>query len=171
MSDIQHAEAHRLLPILYSAACRGERLNYISAAAALGRNPDTNYRTVAQMCDLLDAAATLAGRPLLALNVVRGQDSEINQNAFRHVPSSLREAIIARSQAHHFTQSDTKAIADALETLKGKGNRAAWQHVESIFGPTFHRRLAGHDEAALSDAINDIGADVPDRAIASSMRY
>jgi hypothetical protein len=171
MSDVQHAEAHRLLPILYSAARRGKQLNYNSAAAALGRDPGTNYRTVAQMCDLLDAAATLAGTPLLALNVVRGQDKEINHNAWRHVPGSLRKAIISRSQAHQFTQMDIEAIAHALEALKGKGNRAAWKYVEHVFGATFHRRLAGQDPAILVDAINDIGSDMPDRAMASGMRY
>jgi hypothetical protein len=62
-------DAKRLLPILAAAATSHQRLNYQMAAEELGR-PKNNARTVAQVCDLLDAAAALANVPLLALTTV-----------------------------------------------------------------------------------------------------
>jgi hypothetical protein len=46
-------------------------LTYQTAGQALGRDPVNNSRMVAQVCDLLDAVAALAGVPLLALVMVR----------------------------------------------------------------------------------------------------
>jgi hypothetical protein len=64
---VQHDEARRLLPIIISAAASHQLLTYQTAAEKLGR-PRNNARMVAQVCDLLDAAAALAEVPLLALN-------------------------------------------------------------------------------------------------------
>jgi hypothetical protein len=95
MSSIQHAEARKLLPIIFSAAAAAKPLTYGTAAQALGR-PKTNSRAVAQVCDLLDAAAAFAGVPLLALVTVLDQSHHINPNAWKG--DSRREKIIARSK-------------------------------------------------------------------------
>jgi hypothetical protein len=62
----QHEDAPRLLRLISRSLETGRRLNYTTAAIALGR-PAKDARAVAQICDLLDAAAALAGVPLLAL--------------------------------------------------------------------------------------------------------
>ena len=64
----------------------------------MGR-PIDHARAVAQMCDLLDAAAALAGTPLLALVAVKDARGKINPKAWkRGTPPGLREKIIARSE-------------------------------------------------------------------------
>jgi len=83
---------------------------------------------VAQVCDLLDAAAALADVPLPALITVLATDHHINRSAWtaNGIEPWVREAIIKRSQQHTFTQAEFDAIAEALERLEGKSNRAAW---------------------------------------------
>jgi 5-methylcytosine-specific restriction protein A len=85
---------------------------------------------VAQVCDLLDAAAILAGVPLLALIAVRQKDGDINRMAWRQVPER-KEELIEQSNAHKFTEADIQAIATALDRLEGKSNRAAWDYVRA----------------------------------------
>lgn len=68
MPDIQQ----KLLRLISSAWANGDSLTYRKAAEAMGRVPPQNHsRAIAQMCNLLDAAACLAGVPLLALVAVR----------------------------------------------------------------------------------------------------
>jgi hypothetical protein len=83
VSTIQHAEARKLLPIISSAAATHRLLTYRTAAELLGRDPHKNSRMVAQVCDLLDAAAALGGVPLLALVTVRELSGDINRKAWR----------------------------------------------------------------------------------------
>jgi hypothetical protein len=83
MSTVQHVEARKLLAIISSAVATHRLLTYQSAAQALGRDPANNSRILAQVCDLLDAAAALANIPLLALVMVREVSDEINRRAWR----------------------------------------------------------------------------------------
>jgi hypothetical protein len=78
MADIQYKGARKLLRLIPSASANGKTFTYQMAAVAMGR-PETHSRAVAQMCDLLDAAACLAGVPLLALVKVREKSGEINR--------------------------------------------------------------------------------------------
>jgi hypothetical protein len=78
MSTKQHDEAKRLLPILFEVRRNGETLTYATAAARLGRPAHDNARMAAQICDLLDAAAGLAGVPLLALTTVLLSSHKLN---------------------------------------------------------------------------------------------
>lgn len=118
MSEIQHAEARKLLKLIETAIADHEApLDYRRSAEALGRDPKTNSRMVAQVCDLLDAAAALAGVPLLALVMVRELSGKINRKAWTRtsVEARHRDAIIDLSLHHHFTAADFKSIAEALE--------------------------------------------------------
>src|SRR5665811_1251125 len=129
MSTVQQLEAQRLLPILVEAYRSHKLLTYMTAAEALGREPHSNARMVAQVCDLLDAAAAFAGVPLLALIIVREASGDINRKAWvrKDVPAGLRDAIIARSWQHKFNTEDFVAIERALTDLGGMSNRAAWK--------------------------------------------
>lgn len=161
---IQHTEAERLLRIIAKAKQSNTVLTYTSAANELGRSDD-NARMVAQACDLLDAAAALAGLPLLALTAVREKDGSLNHKAWED--SSYRSAIFDRSAGHDFTNQDYEAILRALAQLGGMGNKRAWAHVRSLVPrETLYQRLAGVDnqvEAPL-DAVDDLGCDRPSRA-------
>jgi hypothetical protein len=107
MSKIQHEAARKLLPIISSAVATHRLLTYGIAAKELGRDPKTNSRMVAQVCDLLDAAAAFAGVPLLALVTVREMSGNINRRAWTaNGESGRRDAIITRSLRHKFDQSD-----------------------------------------------------------------
>jgi hypothetical protein len=62
----QHDAARKLLPIIVDAAASHQFLTYQTAAERIGR-PKNHALMVAQVCDLLDAAAAaLANVPLLA---------------------------------------------------------------------------------------------------------
>ena len=74
MSEIQHAGAMQLLGIITRIGAHSGKLTYTSAAKLMRpRDYEKHSRAVAQMCDLLDAAACLAGVPLLALVAVRAK--------------------------------------------------------------------------------------------------
>ena len=110
MSTVQHADALRVLALIRAAAPDGPVLTYQTVAAKLGRDPKKSSRAMAQVCDLLDAAAAHAEVPALALVRVRNADEEINPNAWkRNTPSGMREAIIARAQRHEFTACSHRA--------------------------------------------------------------
>lgn len=175
MSKIQHAEARKILKLIETAIADHEApLDYRRSAEALGRNPKTNSRMVAQVCDLLDAAAALAGVPLLALVMVRELSGKVNRKAWTRtsVEASHRDAIIDLSLHHHFTAADFKAIGSALEALTGKSNRTAWQFVRAtIPDEVLFRRLTEPNAAASFDAINDIGTDTPERVTATGVAF
>jgi len=162
--SIQHEDAQKLLKIIISAVKNDRLLTYKSAAVLLGRIPAENHsRAVAQMCDLLDAAAALAGVPLLALVQIRINSGDINPKAWKE-DSERRKAIIERSKRHVFTDTDFTAISAALKKLDGLGNRAAWKYVEAqIPKDQLISSLVETDPPVNLDAIDDIGTDAPDR--------
>jgi hypothetical protein len=139
---VQHADAARLLAVISDESVRRTPLTYKTAAGAIGR---THERAVGQMCDLLDAAAALAGVPLLALVRVKSASGQVNPKAWLGEGQSTRLAIIKRSTEHAFTEDDLKGIAAALEQLKDKGlgNRRAWKWVRTQYGKNFIPRLLG----------------------------
>ena len=143
MSTAQHAEALRVLALIRAAGPDGPVLTYPTVAAQLGRDPGNSSRAIAQVCDLLDAAAAHAEVPALALVRVRNADKKINPNAWqKNAPPGLREAINQRAEAHLFTDADFTAIGKALADLTGLGNRAAWKKVlDSVPVELIHRSL------------------------------
>jgi hypothetical protein len=172
MITIQHAEAQKLLPIIASAAATHKLLTYKTAAKELGRDPKTNSRMVAQVCDLLDAAAAYAGVPLVALITVRELSGDINRKAWTGNGSGYREAIIERSLRHKFNKDDFLAIFEALRIFDGKSNRAAWKFVrDTIPSEQLYRSLTGPDLLDTFDAIDDIGTDTPGLVNISGVRY
>ncbi len=95
LAHLQRQDARKLLDIIASANASDEGLTYWGVAQLMGRLPAQNHsRPVAQMCDLLDAAACLAGVPILALVKVREKSGEINPKAFKREYGSRRDAIL-----------------------------------------------------------------------------
>lgn len=158
MSTVQHAEALRVLALIRAAQPSGPALSYRTVAARLGRDPSRSSRAMAQVCDLLDAAAAHAEVPALAMIRVLNARGEINPKAWKkNAPPGLREAIIMRAQAHTFTDTDYAAIERALADLKGLGNRAAWQKVlGSRPRHLVFRSLREGRPAPFEDAISDL---------------
>lgn len=173
MSDIQTKDAKRLLQIIAQTVTKGELLTYWDAALAMNRTPPQDHaRTVAQMCDLLDAAACLAGVPLLALVAVREKSGEINPKAWKKEYGPRRDAIIERSQGHAFSEQDFAAIRSAIDDLGGRGNIRAWQYLQDVYsGDLLLRRLIGEYTIPDGDAINDLGTDSPVRELSQSWNY
>lgn len=167
---IQHVEAERLLRIISEASNAGVILTYTSAAKALGRDPTRNARMVAQVCDLLDAAAALAGIPLLALTAVKEKDGQLNRKAWADSP--YRDAVFERSANHKFTSSNYEAIIRALAELQGMGNKRAWKHVRHLVpAHELYLKIAGLNEPILLDAVNDLGSDNPAKVVGLSTTY
>lgn len=174
MSGIQHRQALQLLSII-SASPKHRLLTYQIAAKELGKDPKKSARATAQVCDLLDAAAALAGVPLLALVAIRDVDGNINKKAWvKGTPEGVREAIINRSLHHEFTCADYLAIEKSLSVLKGFGNRSAWAEVKRRIGLSdddFYKRLFSPSASQESDAINDLGSDTPEKILISGVVY
>ena len=170
MSRTQHAQARRLLQLIIGAAKSKRELTYAKSAGELGRDPKKNARMIAQICDLLDAAAAFARVPLLALIVVREASGDVNRKAWG--TSEYREAIIAHSSSHKFTSEDFLAIRRSLAALDGMGNRAAWKWVRSrIPRDQLLASLTGLSIPPTLDAIDDIGSDLVEPTHVSSMHY
>lgn len=174
MSAIQqHKDARELLSIIELAVeTHKPPLTYKDVAKLLGRTPPEHHsRAVGQVCDLLDAAAALAGVPLLAFVKVLNQSGKINPKAWKE-DAARRDAIIRRSLDHEFSKADFQAIYEALTNLDGKGNIAAWKCVRATFPiEVLYRRLTEPNQAENLNAIDDIGTDEPDRAKASGWTY
>lgn len=173
MSEIQNDEARRLLKVIKTAWREPRYLTYQSAAEGLGR-PKNHARTVAQMCDLLDASAALAGIPLIALIAVTEKSGKVNRDAWKNdVPDGIRERIIENSRAHRFLESDFDAIERAMDDLKGLGNRKAWQLVKARFGTQeiFLDALTNSAISQSRDALDDIGSDSPEKLPSTGFRY
>ena len=91
MAAIQHEGARKLLRLISSPSTNKTPLTYKQAAKLLGRIPPGRHsRAVAQMCDLLDAAAALAGVPLLALVRVLANNLKINPRAWKEIAGIRR---------------------------------------------------------------------------------
>lgn len=175
MSMIQHQLANRILPIIQEAIRTDRFLSYTIVAKDLGR-PDNHARAIAQVCDLLDAAAAHARVPPLALNAVRETSGHFNRKAWKKgVPPEHRERIIRLSSSHRFSAQDFKAIAKALKELEGRGNRAAWDWVRktrpNLLDELVSTSLAQDDQEASNDAINDLGVDKPEKIVGVSQTY
>ena len=172
MSEIQHAGAKELLGIIARVGAHSDKLTYRSVAKLLGISDyEKHSRPVAHMCDLLDAAACLAGVPLLALVAVRGIDGEINPKAWAKQYSTARNAIIERSLSHKFSRADFEAIGRALSDLKGLGNRNAWAYVHKTYGDLLYRRLIGDYSDPLYGALDDLGTEDPARVLYAAYTY
>jgi len=170
MSQTQHAEARRLLKLIIQAAKSSRQLTYATSAQKLGRDPRTNARMIAQVCDLLDAAAAFARVPLLALIIVREASGKVNRNAWK--ASQYRDAIIVYSSKYQFARNDFLAIRRSLAALDGMGNRAAWKWVRSrIPRNELVANLTGLSFPPISDAIDDIGSDVVEPLHGSVLHY
>lgn len=159
---IQHKDARRLLPLIAKANFDQRVIRYSEAAEFLGRDPKSNSRAVAQVCDLIDAASAYAGIALLALTTVRSSDGGINRNAWSTPPwSKYRELIINNSKTYKFTKQDISKIEISLDDLSEHGNRASWEIVLS--SAPFEKiveQLTTGTHTLISDAINDIFPDI-----------
>jgi hypothetical protein len=170
---VQHEGARRLLALLQAEYTPERPFTYESAAEKLGR-PIDHARAVAQMCDLLDAAAAYARTPLLALVAVRSKDGHINRKAWTgpDVPPGVKDRIVAHSLRWSFSKSDYAAIGRALDTLAGLGNHTAWDRVRSeIPQQEIFRLIAPSSPATFDDAIDDLGSDLPERRERTTTSY
>lgn len=160
-ASVQHETARRALTIIAEEAAAGRQLTYRGLAVALGRSAK-DARAVAQVCDLLDSAAALARRPLMALWTVRNAAGQINPQAWaKDTLPGLRDGLIEQARAHTFSDSDAAAIRNALDNLTGMGNRKAWIRVREVIPQEeMLARLQGR-ELQQTDSLNDLGTDEP----------
>lgn len=170
-ADIQHENARKLLRLIEREGVSGE-LTYKEAAKRLKRrNPQDDGRAFGSICDLLDAAACLAGVPALALVAVKNADKKINPRAWQESPEK-REAILKRSNDHTFTAEDFVKIRLSLNRLYPLGNAKAWSYVKKVFdGDEIERRLVGDAGTPSLDALNDFDSDPAARVEAKGYVY
>jgi HNH endonuclease len=172
LADIQHRDARKLIKIIASARVGNEPLTYSGVAVKMGR-PSDHSRAMASTCNLLDAAACLAGVPLFALVAVLAQSGDVNPAAFaREFDEAQRKTIIQRSQLHHFVTADYEAISKGLDDLGNKGAVRAWQFIEGLYpGNLLYLRLVGDYTNNNLNAIEDLGTDAPGRIMSKVWTY
>jgi hypothetical protein len=170
-ADIQHEIAQKLLRLIEREGV-SRNLTYQGAAKLLKRpNPRDDGRAFASTCDLLDAAACLAGVPALALRAVKNADGKINPRAFWQSPEK-RKAILKRSENHTFTVEDFSKIRASLKRLYPLGTAKAWSYLAEVFdGEQLDRRLLGDVGIPALDALNDFDSEPAARAVATGYVY
>ena len=167
---IQHQGARKLLDLIRYRTTRDAILTYADAAERIGRKRG-DARAVAQMCDLLDAAAAYSRTPLLALTAVRASSGIVNPKAWgsADVPQGIRQIIVDRSESWAFTQKDFDAIAHGLDALTGLGNRAAWKKLRAEVAPVkLYDFVAGLMPFVGNDV--DVGAIEGDQRLTAHLR-
>lgn len=170
-ADKQHKNAHKLLRLIQREGVSGQ-LTYQGVAKLLKRpNPQDHGRAIGSICDLIDAAACLAGVPALAIFAVKNTHGKINPLAWRKSPWK-RKAILTRSKNHTFTAEDFAKIRSSLNRLYPLGNAKAWSYVKEVFdGDQLERRLVGDLGITALDALNDFDAEPATRAITTGHSY
>lgn len=169
----QHRVARQALPHIAEAAVAGTTLTYQGLATALDR-PSGHARAMAQVCDLLDSAATLSHRPLMALWTVRNARGEVNKKAWtKNTIEGLRDELLKEAKDHQFSMADSTAMLGALDKLIGMGNRKAWKWVgKQIPQEQMLARLRGVEPPLQQlDSINDLGTDEPPVILTAGRRY
>lgn len=168
---IQHENAQKLLRLIEREGVSAG-LTYQGAAKLLKRpNPQDDGRAFGSICDLLDAAACLAGVPALALFAVKNADGKINPRAWRQSPEK-RKAILTRSENHTFAAADFAKIRSSLKRLYPFGNKKAWSYLEQVFdGDQLERRLLGDVGIPALDALNDFDSEPATRTLTTGFVY
>jgi hypothetical protein len=136
--------------MIVAARKADKRLTYSSIAIELGRDPKGGPRYVGQVCNKLDAAAALAGVPVLALDVVHTKGDEVNPKAMPRA-ADYRQKIIERAKAHEWTEDDFAALGLGANQLLPLGRKKAWNHVRTELGGVVaaYRQLAGIDPSTF----------------------
>jgi len=170
-ADIQHQNAQKLLRLLEREGVSG-KLTYQGVAKLLKRpKPEDDGRAFGSICDLLDAAACLAGVPALALFAVKNADGKTNPLAWRESPEK-REAILTRSKNHTFTAEDFARIRASLNRLYPLGNAKAWSYLKQVFaGDQLERRLLGDIGIPTLDALNDFDSESSVHVVITGYAY
>lgn len=170
-ADIQHDNAQKLLRLIERQGVSA-KLTYQGVAKLLKRpKPQDDGRAFGSICDLLDAAACLAGVPALALFAVKNADGRINPRAWRQSPEK-RTAILTRSENHTFTADDFAKIRSSLTRLYPLGNKKAWSYLEEVFdGDQLERRFLGDIGIPALDALNDCDSQPAARSVTTSYVY
>ena len=170
-ANIQHDIARKLLRLIQREGVSG-KLTYQGAAKLLKRpNPQNDGRAFGSICDLLDAAACLAGVPALALVAVKNADQKINPRAWGQSPEK-RKAILTRSETHTFVAQDFAKIQSSLNRLYPLGNTKAWSYLEEVFGSEpLEQRLLGDKGVPALDALNDFDAQPAPRVSITGYAY
>lgn len=174
MAETHYEIACKALPVIAAHAQAGRQLRYTDLCTQIAR-PQSHFRVVAAACNLLDSAAVLAGRPLMALWTVVNRDWKINPDAWQDQQVvGLKAALIEESRHHRFTNEDEKAVRASLDMMKGLSAQAAWAEItRRVPHEDIMARLMGREPTVAEDSCNDldIGSDVPLSMPAGGRRF
>lgn len=147
----QHRDACKLIDVIAARIDAGNTdpiIGYPEAAHLIGRKPDVNGRYMGQVCSLCDAAALIAGWPMLMLQMVRKSDGAINDQAFGKELTPWRDQIIAAALSHRWTRAQVldikRVIADG--TVPNSAATKVWHGIidrgSAFITWNLHRKLA-----------------------------
>jgi hypothetical protein len=135
-ATVQHADAVALVEHLAKRILQDPtyHMTYSDAAAVLRRNAASDGRHIGQVTSRIDAACFYAKTPFLAMHRVRETyGGNINPRSFsdelwhRHIP-----ALIARAEAHVWSDMDFKSIKRALLSLGDDAATLQWERIEQF---------------------------------------
>lgn len=73
---------------------------------------------------------------------------------------------------HRFVDEDFTEISRAINDLGQRGNKAAWKFLKEKYpGDLLYRRVTGNNADNDSNAIDDLGSDVPNRSTSEVWQY
>jgi hypothetical protein len=135
-ATVQHADAVALVEHLEKHILQdgAYHMTYSDAAAVLERNATSDGRHIGQVTSRIDAACFYAKTPFLAMHRVRETyGGNINPRSFGgdlwrpHIP-----ALIARAEAHVWSDEDFKNIKRALQSLGDDAATLQWKRIDSF---------------------------------------
>lgn len=135
-ANVQHADAVTLVEHLAKHILQEPdyHMTYSDAAAVLGRNASRDGRHIGQVTSRIDAACFYAKTPFLAMHRVRETyGGNINPRSLGgDLWSPHTAALIARADAHHWSDADFRNIKRALQSLGDDAATLQWKRIEQF---------------------------------------
>jgi hypothetical protein len=132
----QHTDAISLIRAIGARISAGNSepiVGYKTAAELIGRDGSSEARYVGQVCSLCDAAAFVAGWPMLTVHYVRKPNGEINEASFAGWWDRWRQTIVEKSTTHSWqpTQIDDLIRAISSGLVPNRAAASVWEYFQS----------------------------------------
>lgn len=146
----QHTDAIALIRAIGERIAAGvidPILGYKVAAELIGRDGTQDGRYMGQVCSLCDAAAFVAGWPMLTLHFVRKPGGEINEASFAGWWAPWKEPIAEKATSHNWTAAQIDDLVRAISNglVPSKAAVSVWaefqERGERFVNYNLHRKL------------------------------
>jgi hypothetical protein len=132
----QHTDAIaliRAIGVRIGAGNSAPIVGYKAAAELIGRDGSSEARYVGQVCSLCDAAAFVAGWPMLTVHYVRKPDGKINEASFAGWWEQWRQSVVEKSTTHHWQKEHLDDLVRAISSglVPNRAAASIWEYFQS----------------------------------------